>query len=420
MARMAAATIARAVGGVPKVFSHASFRYLWLAQTVSVAGDRFALIAISIYVVESTESAAALSVVLAAQAIPLLIWTPVGGVWADRFGQRRTMIVCDLSRLVLHGALAAAILSGAVALWQVIVIEILFSVASAFFRPAAKSLLPETVPAAEMQQATAMGGLAKNLADFAGLGLGTAVVVGIGAGWAFAFDALTFLLSALLLLRVSSGRRRAPADGSRLDWGSFVADLAEGFREVRSHPWLWRTLAAFCIALFAGIAPWLVLGPEVAQEQYGAIAVYGVVSTMMGLGTVLGSVVGYGWRPRYPLRAGIVAILCWPMMGVFYALGLSLYAVIPLAIAAGAGIAVFEVLWYTVVVERVAPEKLSRVISFDLTSSEALVPLGLLAASPVAGWLTSPLALLLGSGVTLAILAAALLPRETRQVTRLP
>ena len=65
---------------------------------------------------------------------------------------------------------------------------------------------------------------------------------------------------------------------------------------------MWATLLAFCVAVFIGLAPWYVLGPLVATEQYGGLAVYGVVAATFGAGTIVGSLIGIRWRPLHPMR----------------------------------------------------------------------------------------------------------------------
>ena len=78
-----------------------------------------------------------------------------------------------------------------------------------------------------------------------------------------------------------------------------------------------------------GLAPWFVLGPLVAREQYGDIGVYGLVSAALGLGTIAGSLLGIGWRPRFPMRAAMLAILLWPAAAILYAAGVTLLVVVP-------------------------------------------------------------------------------------------
>jgi MFS family permease len=252
-----------------RVLRHRDFRYLWLAQSSSVIGDCIVIVALALFVIDLTGSATDLGLVLGASSLPLAAFLLLGGVWADRLPRHRMMVVTDLVRFTLHALLAALIFTGAVRIWQLIAIEALFGTAEAFFRPAANGLLPQTVPEEEIQQANALSSLSNNIGEFAGPALATALVLGLGAGCAFALDAATFLLSAALLSRVRPRRRAvAPSPSTEQAPGlppeeapaaaGVWADIRDGFREVRSRDWVWATLAAFCVALFTGLAPWFV------------------------------------------------------------------------------------------------------------------------------------------------------------------
>jgi MFS family permease len=367
----------RGLSQIRRVLGHRDFRFLWLAQSSSVIGDNVVLVALALFVVARTGSATDLGLVLAAQALPLVTFLLIGGVWADRLPRHRVMIATDLVRFALHGLLAALIFSGAVRIWHVVGIEVLFGAAEAFFRPAAAGLLPQTVPETDIQEATALTTMSNNVAEFAGPALATALVLGAGAGWAFAVDAATFLLSAAFLTRVRPRRRGTPATELPRERAGVWAEVRDGLGEVRSRAWVWATLASFCVALFCGLAPWYVLGPLVAREQYGHLGVYGLVETAFGLGTIVGSLVGLGWRPRFPLRAAM-----------------------PLA-------------------ERIPAEKLSRVTSYDWMVSTGLLPLGYLLAGPLAGSLGAVEVLIGGSVLAFIAFALGLLPRETRHLERL-
>jgi MFS family permease len=403
-----------------RVLRHRDFRYLWLAQSASVLGDRVVTIALALYVIGLTGSASDLGVVLAAGAAPLIGFLLIGGVWADRLPRQRLMIVSDLARFALHALLAGLILAGSPRIWEIAVVEALFGTAEAFSRPAASGLVPQTVPEAEIQEARAVTAMFENTAEFLGPALGTALVLGIGAGPAFGLDAASFLLSAALLTRVrprARARRAAAAPPAR---APLLVELREGFREVRSRTWVWATLAAFCVALFAGLAPWFVLGPVVARRQYGDIAVFGVVASAFGAGTIVGSVIGARWRPRHPMRLAMLAILLWPLTGVLYAAGVTLAVVIPATAVAGAGVALFDVWWQTALAERIPPQLLSRVSAYDWMVSLGLLPLGFLVAGPLAA-AYGPVEVL-AAGSVLAALAylAGLLPRDTRMLERRP
>src|ERR1700722_6603187 len=196
---------------IRRVLGHRDFRFLWLAQSSSVIGDYLVMVALALFVIARTGSATDLGLVLAAKALPLIVFLLIGGVWADRLPRHRVMIATDLVRFSLHALLALLIFIGNVPIWQLVVIEVLFGSAEAFFRPAADGLLPQTIPEQDIQQARAITTMSNNIAEFAGPALATALVLGAGAGWAFALDALTFLASAAFLTRVRPRTRGAAA-----------------------------------------------------------------------------------------------------------------------------------------------------------------------------------------------------------------
>jgi MFS family permease len=408
------------LGEIRRVLGHRDFRMLWLAQSASVIGDNIVLVALALFIVERTGSATDLGLVLAAQALPLVAFLLVGGVWADRLPRHRVMVVTDLIRFALHALLAALIFAGTVAIWQLVVIEMLFRSAEAFFRPAANGLLPQTVPEADIQPATAVTGMSNNVAEFAGPALATALVLGAGAGWAFALDAATFLISAAFLSRVRPRERgAAPATAASGERVGVWTSIREGAREVRSRAWVWATLASFCVALFCGLASWFVLGPIVAREQYGHLAVYGVLEAAIGFGTIIGSLAAIGWRPRYPMRLGILATLLWPLSAILYAAGVTLIVVIPACVLGGASFALFDVWWLTALAERIPPEALSRVTSYDWMVSYALLPLGYVLMGPLAAKFGAVNVLAGGAALAFVAFALGLLPRETRMLERL-
>jgi hypothetical protein len=102
-----------------------------------------------------------------------------------------------------------------------------------------------------------------------------------------------------------------------------------------------------------------------------------------------------------------------------YAVGAPLAVVVPAGVVAGAGVALFDVWWLTALAERIPPDRLSRVTSYDWAVSLGLVPLGYVLAGPAADALGATEVLLGGSLVAIAVLALGLLPRETRMLERL-
>lgn len=402
-----------------RVLRHRDFRLLWLANSASVVGDRIVTVALALFVVDLTGSAVDLGVVLAAYSVPLVVLLLVGGVFADRLPRHLVVVGTDLVRFVLHALLAILIVTGDVRIWHVVVIGVLFGTAEAFYRPAATALLPQTVPEEEIQEGNAVTAMFANVAEFAGPALATLLVLGLSPAAAFGLDAATFLVSAALVVRVRPRERGAVAAGEPDTPATVLGDIRIGFAEVRSRSWVWATLAVFCIALFCAFAPLAVVGPIVAREEYGDIAVFGWVFAAFGAGMIAGSLAGLRWRPRYPMRQAMTIVLLWPAAMVLYAAGAPLGVVVPASVVAGAGVALFDIWWLTALAERIPPDKLSRVTSYDWAVSLGLVPLGYVLAGPAADAFGASEVLLGGSIIAVAVLALGLLPRDTRMLERL-
>jgi MFS family permease len=157
----------------------------------------------------------------------------------------------------------------------------------------------------------------------------------------------------------------------------------------------------------------------VARQQYGGIGVYGLVAAALGAGTIAGSLIAIRWRPRYPMRFAMLSILLWPTATILFAAGATLFVVVPATVVAGAGIALFDVWWLTALAERIPPDKLSRVTSYDWMVSLGLLPIGYMLAGPLGNSLGAVNVMLGGSVLALLALAAGLLPGQTRMLERM-
>jgi MFS family permease len=395
------------------VLRHRDFRNLFFGQAASTIGDRIVFVALALYVTE-IGSPTDVGIVLAAATIPLIAFLLIGGVWADRLPRHKVMIVTDLIRFALHALLAALIFADAVEIWHLVVIEALFGTAEAFFRPAYTGLVPQTVPEEDIQDAKAAGSTVETVAEFVGPALATALVLGLGAGWAFAIDALTFLVSAFFLTRVRPRARGAPPARQTL-----LAEMREGYREVRSRAWIWVTVVLFAIALLLSFGPWTTLGPTIAEHEYGSAGVFGILTAVMGAGTVLGALLGFRWRPRHPMRAAFFWCLPWPAVTVLFAVAAPLAMLLPLFALAGVGLALFGIWWETALAERVPPHTLSRVSAYDWMGSLALLPVGYLLAGPLGDALGAAPVLAVGSALATVVVAGGLVVREIWTLPRL-
>ena len=397
-----------------RVLRHPAFRNLWLARTTSSIGDRLVIVALALYV-SDIGSATDVGLVLGVQTVLLVAFLLVGGVLADRLPRARVMISTDLVRAALHLLLAALIVADVVTVWQIVAIEALFGIAEAFFQPAYSGLLPRTVPDAEIQDAQAITNLTENLAELTGPALATVLVLGIGPEWAFLFDAVTFLAGAAFMTRVRVVDEPTVAGEQK----TALAELADGFGEFRARPWIWVTVVAFALAVPVGYAPLFVLGPTVAETGYDTAALFGIVTTLFGVGALAGALVGLRWRPVHPMRTAFLLLAAWPLLLVAFGAAAPAALVLVLAFGMGMGFALFDVLWRTAMAERVPPQALSRVSAYDWVGSLIFLPVGFVAIGPIADATSASAVMVVGGVLTAATLAVGLIPRDTRTLRRI-
>jgi predicted MFS family arabinose efflux permease len=390
------------------------FRLLWLGQSASVIGDGLIIVAIGLYVTQLTNDPSDVGLVLGAYVAPLALFLLFGGVIADRLPRQAVMIAADVIRAVLHGILALLIAAGAVQIWQMAVIGVLFGTAQAFFQPAYAGLVPQTVPEREIQSAQALTGVSRELSEFVGPAVATALVFSVGGAAAFAVDALTFVVSALTLSRV-----RARSRGDDAARSTVLAELREGWTAVRQRAWVWVTISVFAVSVLVALAPFFVLGPAVSRDMYGTAAVFGITNVAWGAGTVAGATIGARWRPRRPMFAALLVSVVWPLTIVLFAVGTPLPVLYGVTAAAGLGMGLFGVWWETALAQRIPAHLLSRVSAWDWLGAMALLPIGYLAAGPMADLLGATTVLVGGGLIGLLAIGLGLLPTSTRRLTRI-
>lgn len=382
---------------------HREFRLLFAGQGISALGDRIVPVALAFAVLDLTGSVKDLGLVLAAATVPLVVFSLIGGVWADRLPRQRIMLLSDVVRGSAQGATAALLLTGSATLTELIVLQAIYGAAEAFFEPAAYAVRPQTVPAANQQEANALMGITVNVADIGGPALAGVLLATAGAGWGLAFDAATFAVSAVFLAFMRLAPVAAPARGM---W----SDLRTGWTAFRSRTWLWTSVLFFTCFMAFVLSPLQVLGAQVARLHLGGATAWAAINTAIGVGAVVGGVIALRWRPRRPLRAAfLIGMVSTPALLTAIGLHAALALIIAAALLEGAAISVFNAMWFTAQHRLVPASELSRVTSWDLLGSMALRPVGLALVGPVAAaWgLSTTLygAAALDVALTLAILA---------------
>ncbi len=360
-----------------RVLSHPDFRNLWIGQAVSTLGDRLIVVALALYITD-IGTPTDVGLVLAAHYVPFIGLLLVGGVWADRLPRHHVMVATNLICFGLHALLAVLILTGEPSIWQIALIEALFGAVMAFFRPAYSGLLPQTVPEEDIQAAQALTGVTSTVSQFVGPAVATGLFVGVGGGWAFAVDALTFLVSAGFLLRVRPRPR-----GEAVERESMLRELGQGWRAVRERAWVLAVVLAASLVVLLVLGPLTTLGPKVAEDHYGEAGIFGLLMAAFGAGTLIGTIAAVRWRPAHPMRAGQSFVILYSASVIAFGAGAPLPLTLGAFVLGGLGVGVFMVFWETALAHHIPPHLLSRVGAYDWMGSYALVPVAYLLAGPV-------------------------------------
>jgi MFS family permease len=392
-----------------------AFRYLAAGRVVNMLGNAAAPIALAFAVLDLTGSAGDLGLVVGARSVTNVVFLLFGGVLADRLPRQLVMVVSCVLAAASQGVVAALVLSHTATVPLLVILGAVNGVVSAFAFPAAAALIAQTVPEHIRKQANAVNRLGINFAMIVGASVGGLVVAGVGPGWGLVADAASFGLSAVLfgLVRVPTYRADdAPRAG-------VLRELREGWSEFIGHTWLWVVVLAFCFFNMADVAAISVLGPTAADATFGR-QIWGFVLAAQTAGMLVGAIVAMRLRVRRLLLVGVISCAV-PALFVS-ALALSTQTAILLAAGfiSGLGLEQFGIAWETTMQEHIPADKLARVYSYDALGSLIAIPIGQVAAGPLADVVGARTALLIASGVIVASVLGMLLSRSVRTLEHHP
>lgn len=387
------------------------FLRLAAARTISTLGSGFGRVALAFAILALPgASPARLSLVLAVQALPALMFVLAAGVIGDRFSRYRLIVGAELLAALSWAALAAMVLTRWAPLGAVLVAAMLSGLASALLMPALNGVLPEFVDRERLQVANSVLRVGQNLAMVLGLALSGLVVAAFGPGSALAVNAASFLLSAALVagMRLPSRARLA---------GSSLSELRRGWQEFASRQWLWVVVVQSSFVLASIMATVGVLGPVWFDHHHGGARAWALLIAAQSAGSILGAVVAARFRPRRPILSAVLVTFTCALPMATLGLDLPLWSSVVAMFLCGIAADVFAVLWFTTMQREVPEEVMSRVSAYDLFGSLAFAPLGLLVAGPLASAITTAHALQLCAAVVVGATLVALCSPSVRRLT---
>ncbi|MET8161639.1 MFS transporter [Sphaerisporangium sp. NPDC005289] len=276
------------------------FRRFWAGQSVSQFGDRISELALPLIAVGALHASADQVAWLTA-----LIWTPnllaiVIGAWVDRrVDKRRLMVLADLVRAAVLLSLPAAYLMGAVTLVQLYAVALLTGAAAVLFNTAYSPFFAHLVPRSSYVDANSKLSASRSASYVAGPAIGGALVQALTAPLAVVVDALTFLVSAVLIGRVSIGEPPAAHDHAA---PSLLRRAREGLAFVVHHPVLRASLGCAATVNFFTFVAGSGLLVLYASRDLGLTA--GVIGMAFGIGAT-GSLLGAVIAPRISRGIGL-------------------------------------------------------------------------------------------------------------------
>jgi MFS family permease len=391
-----------------------NFAWYFASRFSNTLGSMMAGIALTFAVLDLTDSASALGQVLAARTVPMVLFLLFGGVIADRFPRTVVLQLSNVSSAATQGLVAYLVITGNAELWMVITLEAVNGTVSAISFPAMASMVPQLVPRPQLQRANALLSLVRGGLTVLGPTVGALLVVTVGSGWALAFDALTWLVAAVLLLPMRI-RSRPPAT----ERSSTLRDLREGWSFFVSTTWLWVVVLAFGVLNAIHTGAWFTLGPAVAKQTIGEQG-WGLVLSAESVGLLVMTVVLLRLDVRRPLLTGMLACSLMSIPLVVLGVQPHLVALVVASFVAGAGIEVFSIGWNVAMQENIDDSMLSRAYSYDALGSFVAMPVGQLLYGPL-GATFGYRDVLVASGILYAVVALLTLgSRSVRDLRRTP
>jgi MFS family permease len=389
--------------------THRNFRLLWMGALTSSIGTWMQKVAQAWLIVTLTDKSTApfyLGLDSFAGELPILLFTLIGGVVADRRDRRHMMLTSQTVQMIVAFILAGLVYADVITIWMVVTLSFISGCGQAFGGPAYQSLIPTLVGKEHLPNAVALNSIQFNLARVIGPIVAGAALASLGMVACYGLNGISFLfvIAAILALRDV----HVPPMATE----SMVDQMKGGLRYVRDSRNLIAVMALGFIVAFLGF-PLLTFLPVITKDVFGRdVDFYSWLMTFAGAGAVTGAlVVAYIGKHRH---IGRVLLICLGLFGTATALfSLSRTPVLSAAILFIAGsLLVMCTSLTTSLAQLLAPAELrGRVVSIYMLAFRGGSPLGGLAS----GWLVTQVGsapkVLMVNGITLTIVALFFLIR---------
>jgi MFS family permease len=357
------------LGGVP------SLRLLASANFLSGVGTWLAFVALTVDVWDRTGSGTWVAALLIADFLPVIVIGLSVGPLVDRLSRRGLMVAADIVRFGVF-----AVLPFTTNATQIVALAAVAGFATGFFRPAVYAGLPNLVEDRDLPSANALLQSIEASTTIIGPLIGGVLVAASGPDAAYWINAITFLLSAALIVRIPAGLLQAARAATHGHW----RDLVEGFGLVRGSRALLTVLIAWNVGILGNA------GVNVAEIKLAKVSFdagdfgFGLMVASAGLGVVLGSLSAGSWVEQRGVAGVYGAGLSLIAIGIAAAAAApSVWVAAPCVAVSGAGNGI-ALVCNALLVQRGSPDRLrGRVFTVLMSSNYVVFGLGMVAAGPL-------------------------------------
>lgn len=277
-----------------KAFQHRDFRVMWIGACTSSVGTWMQKLAQSWLVLDISHSPFLLGLDAFLGEIPILLFSLVGGVIADRIDRRKLLIASQVIQMTCAFTLAVLFGAHAVRVWHILTLSFFVGLAQAFGGPAYQALIPTLVGGEDLPNAIALNSIQFNLARIVGPVLGGLTLAKLGAAWCFGLNGASFIAVIVSLASIRIGFIPQPTRETL--WES----MKQGIRFIRARSAMVSLIVlAFSMTLLA--IPTVVFLPVFARDVFHKGSdTYTKLLSVFGVGSVCGALIvaGMGKRPR--------------------------------------------------------------------------------------------------------------------------
>jgi MFS family permease len=405
----------RAARRMLAAFTYRDFRVQWFGACTSSIGTWMQIVAQNWLVLSLTNSAFFLGLDAFLQQLPIILFTLIGGVFADRYDRRRTLLASQYVQMATSATLAVLMYIHVVEIWHILVLSFTTGLAQSFGGPAYQSLIPSLVDKKDLPNAVALNSIQFNVARVLGPLLFGATLAAFTSGGYSEAQAMNacFLLNSMSFLVViytlmSLHVKHIPPTSTK----GMRDELKGGLSYVRNHGSLTALIVLAAATTFLGFAV-LTFLPIFAQRVFheGA-STYSHLMAFSGAGSIVGALI-VAWLGKFH-RMGLTALLVQALYGVLiiaFAISRVLWVSDILLFLTGAALmVVFSTV--TSLVQLIAPNEMrGRVMSIYMLAFRGGMPLGSLTSGWLATFLGAPRVIAI-NGVLLVAVAIYFLLRN--------